>query len=224
MSEQSIFELMKNWGYHLLDKPHPGSPGYTGLLVAIRKEPTDKHFDPQTLHLRLRGEYGGAGWRTFVWLAPLEGTGHVCPGTVTLKERSGKQVEFYTYGGSLEMTSGSGEVVYSLRSPAPVLELTAHEETIPDQLAAETEELLARIEVGWGTDEKGFSRRLAEIEPLQFYLAALASITNHYEQVHILEEAYHGFAGALRREREWLVERHLWPDEPLLLEDLLAPR
>jgi hypothetical protein len=222
MNEQSVLELMKNWGYHLLDKPHPGSPGHTGLLVAIRKEPSGKHFDPQTLHLRLRDEYGRAGWKTFIWLAPLEGTGRVCPGTVTLKERSGKQVEFYTFGGSLGMIWGSGEVVYSLRSPAPVLELTAHEETIPDQLAAETEELLARIEVKWEKDEKGFSRRLAEIEPFQFYLSALASITNHYEQVHILEEAYHDFSVALHREREWLVERHLWPAEPVMLEDLLA--
>jgi hypothetical protein len=37
MSEQSVLELMKNWGYYQLAKPHPDSPGYSGLLVAIRK-------------------------------------------------------------------------------------------------------------------------------------------------------------------------------------------
>ena len=224
MNEQSVLELMKSWGYHPLAKPHPGSPGHTGLLVAIRKEPTDKHFDPQTLHLRLRDEYGGAGWKTLSWLSPLEGSGHVCPGTVTLKDRSGRQIEFFTFGGSLEMTSGPGEMAYSLRSPAPVLELTAHEETVPDQLAAEAEELLARIEVKWGTDEKGFNRQLAEVDPLQFYLSALASIVNHYEQVQVLEEAYHELSLALCREREWLVEKSLWLAKPLALEDLLAHR
>ncbi|MBU0703167.1 MAG: hypothetical protein KKC18_04805, partial [Chloroflexi bacterium] len=129
MSEQSVLELMKNWGYYPLTQSHPGSPGYSGLLVAIRKKPTGKHFDPQTLCLRLRDEYGGAGWKTLSWLSPLKGRGHVCPGAVTLEDRLGKQVEFFTFGGSLEMTSGSGEVDYSLRSPAPVLELTAPEET-----------------------------------------------------------------------------------------------
>jgi hypothetical protein len=223
MNEQAVFELIKNWGYYPLAKPHPGSPGHTGLLVAIRREPSGKHFDPQTLHLRLRDEYGGAGWKTLSWLSPLEGVGHACPGMITLQDQSGNLVEFFTFGGSLEMTSGPGEMIYSLSSPAPVLEMTTPEETVPDQLAAEVEELWARIEVKWGKEEKEFSRRLAEVDPLQFYLSALASILNHYEQVHVLEEAHHEFFVALRREREWLVEKHLWPTKPLALEDLLAP-
>jgi hypothetical protein len=224
MDEQSVLELMKNWGYYSLAKPHPGSPGHSGLLVAIREEATGKHFDVQTLRLRLRDEYGRAKGRAFIWLSPLEGTGHVCPGTVTLEDRSDKQVEFFTFGGSLEMTSGSGEVVYSLRSPAPVLELTSPEETVPDQLAYETEELLGRIEVKWGEDKKGFSRRLAEVDSLQFYLAALGSILHHYEQVHVLEDTHHEFFTVLRREREWLIAKSLWPGKSLVLENLLAPR
>lgn len=223
MSEQSLLELMKDWGYYPLARPHPDSPGYGGLLVAIRKEPTGKHFDAQALHLRLRDEYGGARWRTLSWLSPLEDTGHICPGMVTLQDRSGKQVEFFTFGGSLEVTSGPGEMVYSLRSPAPVLELNAQEETVSDQLAAETEELLGRIEVKWGKDEKGFSRRLAKVDALQFYLATLASILHRYAQVRILEKAHHDLFATLRGEREWLVEKHLWPAKPLVLENLLAP-
>jgi hypothetical protein len=223
LSEQSHLELMKDWGYYPLAGPHPDSPGYGGLLVAIRKEPTGKHFDAQTLHLRLRDEYGQASWRTLSWLSSLEDIAHVCPGMITLQDRSGKQVEFFAFGGSLEMTSGVEEMIYSLRSPAPVLELTAHEETASDQLAAETEELLAKIEVKWGKDEKGFNRRLAEVDALQFYLSTLASILHRYEQVHILETAHHDLFTTLRREREWLVEKHLWPDKPLALEDLLAP-
>jgi hypothetical protein len=223
MNEQSVFDLIKDWGYYPLAKSHPDSLGHTGLLVAIRKEPTGKHFDPQTLHLRLRDEYGGAGWKTLSWLSPLEGVGHACPGMITLRDQPGNLVEFFTFGGSLEMTLGPGEMIYSLRSPAPVLEVTAPEETVPDQLAAEVEGLLARIEVKWRKDEKGFNRRLAEVDSLQFYLSALASILNRYEQVHVLEEAHHEFFVALRREKEWLIEKLLWPAKPLALEILLAP-
>jgi hypothetical protein len=223
MDEQSVLELMKDWGYYPLAKPHPGSPGYSGLLVAIRKEPTSKHFDVQTLRLRLRDEYGRAKSRALIWLSPLEGTRHVCPGTVTLEDRSGKQVEFFTFGGTLETTSGSGEIVHSLRSPAPVLELTTPEETIPDQLAIETEELLGRIGVKWGEDEEGFNRRLAEVNALQFYVAAVASLLPHFEQAHVLEETHHEFVAMLHREREWLIEKSLWPAKPLTLEDLFAP-
>jgi len=98
------------------------------------------------------------------------------------------------------MTSRVEEMVYSLRSPAPVLELTAQEETVSDQLAAETEELLGRIEVKWGKDENGFNRRLAKVDALQFYLSTLASILYRYEQGHILEKAHHDLFAALRRE------------------------
>ena len=215
---------MEHWGYFPLPKPHPDRPGYSGLLVAIREQPTGKHFDPQTLHLHIRDAYGLARWRTLSCLSPLEeGIDHVCPGLVTLRDRSDKRVDFFTFGGTLALSSAPGEVVYTLRSPAPVLELTAHDETVPDQLAIEAEELLGRIGAMWGEDEKGFNQRLAEIRPLQFYVTALAAILHHYEQAHVLEETHHELAVVLRREREWLIEKGLWPAKPLTLEDLLAP-
>jgi hypothetical protein len=37
MGEQSLLGLMKDWGYYLLPRSHPDSPGYSGLLVAIRE-------------------------------------------------------------------------------------------------------------------------------------------------------------------------------------------
>jgi hypothetical protein len=224
MDEQSVLELMKRWGYFPLPKPHPDSPGYSGLLVAIREQPTGKHFDPQTLHLRLRDEKGLARWRTLSWLSPLEaGTDHACAGLVTLYDRSGKRVDFFTFGGTLEVTSVPGEVVYALRSPAPVLELTAHDETAPDQLASETELLMGEMEERWGLDEQGYDRRLAAVEPLQFYLAVLQSILLHYERARVLEKAYHQLYDVLRQEKEWLVEKRIWPVKSLVLEDLLAP-
>lgn len=147
MDEQSVLELMKHWGYFPLPKPHPDSPGYSGLPVAIREQPTGKHFDLQTLHLRLRDEKGLARWRTLSWLSPLQaGTDHACAGLITLRDRSDKRVDFFTFGGTLEETSAPGEIVYALRSPAPVLELTAHDETVPDQLASETELLMGEME------------------------------------------------------------------------------
>jgi hypothetical protein len=224
MGEQSVLELVKDWGYYPLPQSHPDSPGYSGLLVAIREQPTGKHFDPETLHLRLRDEHGLARWRTLSWLTPLEaGTSHACPGLVTLRDRSGKRVDFFVFGGTLEPVSGPGEMVYVLRSPAPVLELTAHDETVADQLASETESLMGEMEEGWGLDEQGYERRLAAAEPLQFYLGAVQAILLHYERAQVLEEAYHQLYDWLRREKEWLIEQDRWPAQPHTLEHLLAP-
>jgi hypothetical protein len=87
---------------------------------------------------------------------------------VILSDQFDKRVEFFTFGGSLEATAGPGEMVYSLHSRAPVLELVAQQETISDQLASETEALMGKIEAKWELDDRGFNQRLAEVNPSNF--------------------------------------------------------
>lgn len=223
MGEGPLLELMKDWGYYLLPQSHRDSPGYAGVLVVIREQPTGKHFDPKTLYLPLRDVDGIARWTKLSWLSPPTDCNYVCPGRVILSDRFDKRVEFFTFGGSLKVISGPGEMGCSLHSPAPVLELVAQQETIPDQLASETEALMGKIRAKWELDDRGFNQRLAEVNHLQFYLATLQSILLQYRRTPTLEEAYHELRDALLREKEWLVAKDLWPVNPLRLEDLLAP-
>ena len=228
MEEQSILHLMEKWGYYLLPRSHPDSLGYTGLLVAIRKQPTEKHFDPQTIRLRLRDKYDQAKWTTLWLQSPLElpitASMHVCPGEVMLRDRTEKRVDFFVFGGSLEAVSVPGETVYSLRSPAPILQLSDDPETVPDQLTSETQALIGELQVRWGSDEEGFARRLAQVDPLQFYLATLQAILTRYERDrHILQETFHEFYLALRHEKGRLMERGRWPATLPTLGELLAP-
>ena len=228
MEEQSILHLMENWGYYLLPKSHPDSPGYTGLLVAIRKQPTEKHFDPRSMRLRLRDKYDEAKWTTLRLHSPAElpikASIRVCPGEVMLRDRTDKRVDFFIFGGSLEAVAVPGETVYSLRSPAPILRLTDDLESVPDQLASETQAFMGELEVRWGSDEEGFAHRLVRVDPLQFYLATLQSLLARYEQdQHILQDTFHEFYLALRNEKQWLMEREQWPPTLLRLEELLAP-
>jgi hypothetical protein len=224
MDERSVLKATEGLGYQLLRQTHRHSPGGSGLLVAIRKEPTGKHFDPETLHVHLRDRLGMATWRSLSLLSPGPDSDRVCPGRVILSDRSDKRVEFFTFGGSLEVIAAPDAQVYALYPPAPVLELVAEEETVADQLAAETESLLGQVEVQWGHDEHGFNRRLAEIEPLQFYMGTLHSLLEQYEHSYPLEETYHELCTVLHQERAWLVGQRLWPDKPYLLEDLLSPQ
>jgi hypothetical protein len=227
MEEQSILHLMENWGYFLLPKSHPDSPGYTGLVVAIRKQPTEKHFDPQTMRLRLRDKYGEARWTT-LWLyspreLPIEASIHVCPGEVMLRDRTDKRENFFVFGGLLEAVHVPGETVYSLRSLAPILKLSDDPESVPDQLASETEALIGELQVRWGSDDEGFARRLTQVDPLRFYVATLETILAHYEQDYTLQESFQEFYLALCSEKGWLIERGRWPTTPSRLEELLAP-
>jgi hypothetical protein len=227
MEEQSILHLMENWGYYLLPKSHPDSPGYTGLLVAIRKLPTEKHFDPKTIRLRLRDEYDQARWTTLGLHSPVElpikASIHACPGEVILRDHTDKRADFFVFGGSLEAVSVPGETVYSLRSPAPILRLTDDPESVPDQVASETEALIGELRVRWGSDEEGFARRLAQVDPFQFYLATLQAILARYERDHhALQDAFHVFYLALRDEKRRLMDGGQWPAILPALEELLA--
>lgn len=223
MSDRELIEQVKKWGYYSLPRADPQCPGCSGLLVAIRAHPTGRHFDPQTLHLRLRDEHGLARWRTLSWTLPLEGPAHLCPGRVTLHGHLGREADFFTFGGSVEVAFQADEHVYHLHSPAPFLELSRYQETAANQLAAEAELLMAEIEARWGRDELGFLRRLAEVDPLQFYLAFLRSTLVRYEQADRLQKVYGAFYDVLLRERGWFIAQGLWPDALPTLEEILAP-
>ncbi|MGD9099327.1 MAG: hypothetical protein PVF45_02525 [Anaerolineae bacterium] len=223
MNELSVFHQMENWGYYLLPKLHQHSPGYTGLLVAIREIPTGMHFDPESIRLKLQDEDGAADWATLGLRSPFWESRHVCPGRVILRDRVDKRVEFFVFGGSLEATSVPSETVYSLRSPAPILELTEPPGSIPDQLASETEVVVGELEARWGLNEEGFARRLAQVATPQFYLASLHSILARYKHSRALRETFHDLYDALLEEKCRLMEAGQWSVTPFGLEELLAP-
>ena len=223
MNRTSILNEMKDWGYRLLPQTHSHSPGYSGLRIAIRETPTKLHFDPESNRLRLRDRTGSADWTMLKLESPDRGIGHVCPGRVIVRDRLDKRVVFFTFGGSLEVASAPGVIVYWLHSPAPVLELAEPEESIPDQLACETEALMATLQARWGSNDSGFAQRLAHVEPLQFYLASLYSILLRYSQSQALRDTFEDFYNALLEEKRWLVETGRWSAQPLMLEALLAP-
>lgn len=222
MDEQAALKAIDSLGYRLLPPAHRDGPGGGGLLIAIRSEPTRRHFDPMTIHLRLQDRRGAAKWRSLSLHSPEPDSDRVCPGRLILSDRSDKCVEFFTFGGSLQVILSQRACLYELCSPAPILELVS-EDSIAGQLAAETESLLGQLEVRWAYDEEGFNRRLVEIAPLQFYVGTLYSLLEQYEHCHSLEETYRELCGVLQHEKAWLATQRLWPRRPYGLEDLLAP-
>jgi len=223
MSEQNFLQKMENWGYYLLPKFHPNSPGYTGLLVAIRETPTKQHFDPELIHLRLSDEDGLVRSVTLKLKPSFSRPSHICPGRVVLYDRKDKRVHFYTFGGSLETISVPNETVYFLHSPGSILEITSDLRSVPDQLAFEVEALLGECQAKWGSNDNGFACRLAQIDPLQFYQTSLQTILTRYQQYRALRRSHLEFYSSLLKEKEWLAQAGQWPVTLSLLEDLFDP-
>lgn len=227
VSEHSPLQLMEKWGYDLLPPSHPGSPGHTGLLVAIREKPTRQHFDPETISLQIRDENGRAKRAKLRLEIPEDlaeaGPRHVCPGQVVLRDRADRRVDFFVFGGRLEATSAPDETVYSLHSPAPILKVKEDLESLQDQLAFETEALLARVEAKWGSDDEGFAHWLGQVDSLRFYLATVHWLLKHFEENRARREAAPELYQALRNEKIWLTSEGQWTATPSELESLLAP-
>jgi hypothetical protein len=223
MNRASVLHEMENRGYLLLPQAHPHSPGYTGLRIFIRARPTSLRFDPKMIRLHLCDKYGKANWTELQFGSPDQEAKHVCPGQVILRDRLDRRVHFFTFGSSLEVACTPDVIVYSLHSPAPILQLTEPEESIPDQLASETEAIMGKLQARWGSNDEGFAWQLAQVDPLQFYLASLHSILLRCRQSRALQQYLDDLYDALLREKEWLMKSGQWPASPLTLEKLLAP-
>lgn len=219
----SLVKRMEDWGYYLLPKSHPDSPGYSGLLVAIRDKPTMMHFDPEEIHLRIRDVREEASWVTLSLEPFFHQSTPVCASCVRLHDRIGKETRFFTFGGALRAEMIPGETVYALTSPAPILACTPRLGTVADDLAAETEELIARQEAKWGRDEHGFARQLAYADPLQLYLAVVQTLLQHLESSSAMHQQYEALHHTLRLEKEWLIANDEWPVRPVSLDEVLPP-
>lgn len=221
-STAGILEQMEHWGYYLLPRTHADSPGYTGLLVALREHPTFKHFDPESLSIPLVRPDGRIE-ETRMTLEHPSASPRVGIGPVALTDRKNKQERFFTFGGTLESTSVPGETVYSLRSSAPILWLSAQGNCGGDHLASETGLLLAETRAGFRESEDEFFRQLSTLEPLALYVACLYSIFEDYEHAPDLRDAFPECHLVLHEEKRWLEQVGLWTSEPVRLRDLVTP-
>jgi hypothetical protein len=219
-----LVHQLANWGYYLLPQASPCSPGHTGLLVAIRETPTQAHFDPESIGANILDEDGVPEWTTLhrEWRFPT--SSRVSAGRVILRDRVKKTVEFFTFGGTIESFAVPGETVYSLRSPAPILEITPGESGSDiDDLIFEVETLLARLHTAWGMDDDHFGLHLGQVAPDQLYVASLNSILTKLKQTPALRERHSELYTLLLKEKDWLKKNDCWPEDQPTLEQLLAP-
>jgi len=224
MSDPQLLAQMEHWGYNLVPGEPPYAPGNHSLLVALREIPTEMHFDPEVIQLRM-GDAGDSMNMTTIRLHhPIYGTKQVGLGRVIINDRVDKRLEFFVYGGTLEATYGSDEGVIAIRSSAPILEITDDLLSFSDQLAFETEVIIAEAEAMWHGDDHDFAQQLAQLEPAQCYLSAVKAILQRYELNPRLRTSFHIFYAALCKEKEWLTEMGMWSDSLPHLHDLLRPQ
>jgi hypothetical protein len=209
MIDSSLLQLINNWGYYLLPRTHLSSPGFEGLLIAIRDQPTQLHFDPESIELRF-ADQGEAAWTALRLNTPVHGTRQVMAGRVMLLDRLEKRIAFYTFGATLTASYGANEVVFVIRSTAPVLQIEEGYNSVANQLSTEAEVLIGQWQAQYGRKEDGLSRLLARLDPCALYQLSLDRLVKKFVERPGLRATQYGTYMSLREECEWLKRNGRW--------------
>jgi hypothetical protein len=148
-------------------------------------------------------------------------SGTICPGRIVIRSRQEREATFYTFGGTLESERLSGETVFSLRSTAPILELTSERETLVDLLADETEALFARTEAQHQLSSQQLLDMLTAVGAEAVYLSVLHSLLSQNKEMAYSHQYQAGFINLLQHECNWYQKMGRWPLFPIGLYELL---
>lgn len=169
--------LLQDLGFSLINSDQPRALGGAHLLVALRDQPTLRHFDTEVLTYwaplephaaqvaldrKALERRPAAPWpRPVLW------------GHVHLVDRLAVENRFLTFGGELRLAVISPQLsVLDLASPAPIVRWGGHSQDT-DPLATEVGAFFGRLIVPVDYQD-GAERRLKTEDPVAIYAAFLA--------------------------------------------------
>jgi len=212
-------------GYLCTEPPYENAPGGSRLHVYVRNKPTGRHFDPMKLRVTIKDDVG-KGVTSFVVEYPWPGAERhqACASRLTLTDHVGKEVDLFTFGGTLDVRPEGEEIHCTLTSPVPILDWQ-DETALPAKLASEAEILLSERQAFYAaSNEELFAHKLAMAEPRTLYAAILQALLQKLGKIHetVLQALeLHDLHLFLQEEIARLHRLSLWPARVPPLDDLL---
>lgn len=196
--------LLADWGF--LANPdlpdHPG-PGY--LLVALRPEPTLRHYDPEAVeYWESRSGRGVRATLTLETAMPLEH--EFSWGQIQVVDRLNVSNEWLTFGGHLSAALVDGMIAATFVSPAPLLRRGGHSQgwdVGADNLGAFFARLMVAVDYA-----PGFEQAAAEAAPLARYAAFVADLVARFAHSRALEATEQSLHQLIEHEASHLQRDH----------------
>jgi hypothetical protein len=155
----------------------PDRPGPAYLLVALRDEPTLRHYDPERIEYWTSQR--GRGVREELSRAtPMPLDRPFSWGMIRLVDRRAATNEYLTFGGRLSAAEVDGATIAVFTSPAPMLRRGGHSQ-IWDEGTQELGAFFARMIAAVDMDP-ALETRLAAADPLVRYGVFLADVVERY--------------------------------------------
>jgi hypothetical protein len=155
----------------------PDKPGPACLLIAIRAEPTLRHYDPEAVEYWIT-EAGRGARRTPMRDTRLPIETEFSWGLIRIIDRLHVTNEYLTFGGRLTADLVQGVVVAVFTSPAPLLSRGGHSQGWDpgaEKLGAFFGRFLLAIDY-----TPGFETQAAQADPVSRYAAFLADTMARY--------------------------------------------
>lgn len=169
-------------GYVYYPSKRPGGPGHPRFDVIVRSAPTYQHFDPESVRFPIVSAMRSV--ETLVVGCPWRGGSHyrACAGRIVLRDRIGKTVQAFSFGGTLEIMGKPDCTLCALTSPAPIFDM-ASSSSLGTLFVSEVEIELAqrRAELARERALATFDRNLAEVKPLALYSSILLAVRERIE-------------------------------------------
>ena len=201
----------------------PDRPGPAYLLVALRDEPTFRHYDPELIEYWVSQR--GRGVRQALSRAtPMPLDQPFSWGMIRLVDRLSITNEYLTFGGRLSAAEVDGATIAVFTSPAPMLRRGGHSQPWDDG----TQELgafFARIVAAVDTFP-ALEARLASADPLVRYCVFLADVVERYRTSPALQTLDPAAWTLLRAEESLMRREHAdaWQEgTAILAESRLHP-
>jgi hypothetical protein len=182
--EEAARELA-NLGFELEPPTRPGEG--CCLFVALRAEPTLRHFDPEQISYWVT-EAGRGRPATLDRQARFPLDSSYAWGRISVADRFGIDNDFVSFGGQLRAAlAPDGTAYVSFTSPAPIMRTSGHSQSI-DPLAAEAGAFFARIKIPIDF-VPGAETLIARASPLALYSFFVQTVRERMTATRRLREA-----------------------------------
>lgn len=198
-------ELLADWGF-LADPDLPDRPGPAYLLVAIRAQPTLRHYDPELVEYWITGDKDQGLRETITFASRLP---RDCPfswGRISVIDRKGVANRYLTFGGRLRAERIDGQVICVFESPAPLLRRGGHSQGW-DTGAFSVGGFFGRFRAAAGYEHE-FERLASAADPVTRYAAFVHEFVDRYRASEYLRDHYPKLWTIMLAEEKRLQRQH----------------
>jgi hypothetical protein len=217
---RSAANVIADLGFSIVTRAHPGNPVATDLIVALRDEPTLRHFDPEEVSYWVPEDGRGRPRRVErATQVPFEG--RFSWGPMEIVDRVGAMNRWLSFGGTVRAAAlDDSTTIVSFESAAPIQRWSGHSQGM-DPLTPEMGAFFGRLMIPIDF-EPGAEARILAAPPLVLYAAFLQDVNAREHRSQQLREADRSLSTFVEHEVHRLpsIDPDAWRAGELLLGEL----